>query len=85
MSESDKRVRGIQRIQTFSRPDGKGLRVVGGRLPRHVLLSLLFEWIHQRRREAVVMPLCENKTKLLPAAFAWTLLLVVTALFFYFP
>jgi hypothetical protein len=27
----------------------------------------------------------QNKTKFLPASFAWSLLLSVTALFFYFP
>lgn len=31
------------------------------------------------------MPKCNLKTRYIPATFAWTLLLVVTALFFYFP
>ena len=28
---------------------------------------------------------CQNKTKFLPAAIAWSLLLSATALFFYYP
>ena len=31
------------------------------------------------------MPLCSKGTKYLPASFAWTLLITVTTLFFYFP